>query len=109
MCAVVGAKQYGEKEVLKGGQEEFYRMVKGMIGDVHIIDSDNTLHDGETSTHAPFGTGYINFEKVIPAIVEAGYSSPWWTIDLCFWPNAWEITEDSKKYLDSLFKKLGMK
>ncbi len=109
MCAVVGAKQYGEKEVLPGGQLEFYEMVKGMIGDVHIIDSDNTLHDNETSTHAPFGTGVINFEEVIPAIVRAGYNSDWWTIDLCFWPNAWEITEDSKKYLDNLFQKLGMK
>jgi len=109
MCAVVGAKQYGEKEILKGGQLEFYRMVKGMIGDIHIIDSDNKLHDDHTSVHAPFGSGYINFEEVVPAIVEAGYTSPWWTIDLCFWPNAWEITEESKKYVDKLFTKLGMK
>jgi sugar phosphate isomerase/epimerase len=108
MCAVVGARQYGEKEVLKGGQLEFFEMVNGMIGDIHLIDSDNTLHDDETSTHAPFGEGFINFEEVIPAIVKAGYKSEWWTIDLCFWPNAWEITEDSKKYLDSLFPKLGM-
>jgi sugar phosphate isomerase/epimerase len=109
MCAVVGAHQYGEKEVLKGGQVEFFNLVKGMIGDIHVIDSDNTLHDNHTSTHAPFGTGNINFEEVIPAIVNAGYTSEWWTIDLCFWPNAWEITEDSKKYLDALFPKLGMK
>lgn len=108
LCAVVGAQQYGEKEVLKGGQLEFFEMVKGMIGDIHIIDSDNSLHDNHTSTHAPFGEGYINFEEVIPAIVKAGYTSEWWTIDLCFWPNAWEITEDSKKYLDDLFPKLGM-
>jgi len=108
-CAVVGAHQWGEKEVLKGGQLEFFDMVKGMIGDIHIIDSDNKLHDNHTSIHAPFGTGYINFEEVIPAIVKAGYKSDWWTIDLCFWPNAWEITEDSKKYLDNLFTKLGMR
>ena len=109
MCAVQGARQYGQKEVLKGGQLEFFEMVKGMIGDVHIIDSDNKLHDDHTSVHAPFGTGVINFEEVIPAIVKAGYSSDWWTIDLCFWPNAWEITEDSKRYLDELFGKLGMR
>jgi sugar phosphate isomerase/epimerase len=110
MCAVKGGVyQYGQKEVLKGGQLEFFEMIKGMIGDVHIIDSDNTLHDNHTSTHAPFGTGVINFEEVLPAIVRAGYSSDWWTIDLCFWPNAWEITEDSKRYLDTLFGKLGMK
>jgi sugar phosphate isomerase/epimerase len=108
ICAVVGAHQWGEKEVLKGGQLEFFDMVHGMIGDIHIIDSDNQLHDGHTSVHAPFGTGYINFEEVVPAIVKAGYTSDWWTIDLCFWPNAWEITEDSKKYVDKLFSKLGM-
>ena len=108
MCAVVGANQYGKKEVLKGGQLEFFEMIDGMIGDVHIIDSDNKLHDNHTSVHAPFGTGVINFEELIPAIVKAGYTSEWWTIDLCYWANAWEITEDSKKYLDSLFTKLNM-
>jgi sugar phosphate isomerase/epimerase len=108
MCAVIGAHQWGDKETLPGGQVEFYKMTRGMIGDIHIIDSDNKLHDNHTSIHAPFGTGYIDFEKVVPAIVENGYDSPWWTIDLCFWPNAWEITEDSKKYVDGLFKKLGM-
>jgi len=110
MCAVVGAHQWGQKEVLEGGQLEFSKMVKGMIGDIHIIDSDNKLHDNHTSVHAPFGEGVINFEEVVPAIVDAGYTkSDWWTIDLCFWPNAWEITEDSKKYVDNLFTKLGMR
>jgi sugar phosphate isomerase/epimerase len=108
MCAVIGAHQWGDKETLPGGQIEFFKMTRGMIGDIHIIDSDNKLHDNHTSVHAPFGTGYIDFEKVVPAIVENGYDSEWWTIDLCFWPNAWEITEDSKKYVDNLFNKLGM-
>lgn len=108
MCAVVGAHQWGDKETLPGGQVEFFEMTRGMIGDIHIIDSDNKLHDNHTSVHAPFGEGYINFEEVVPAIVKNGYDSEWWTIDLCFWPNAWEITEDSKKYVDELFKKLGM-
>ena len=108
-CAVVGAHQYGEKEVLKGGQLEFFDKVKGMIGDIHIIDSDNQLHDNHTSVHAPFGTGLISFDEVVPAIVKAGYTSEWWTIDLCYWPNAWEITEASKKYVDALFTKLKMK
>jgi sugar phosphate isomerase/epimerase len=108
MCAVQGVKQYGEKETLSS-QAEFFNMVKGMIGDIHIIDSDNTLHDNHTSTHAPFGQGVIDFEKVVPAIVDAGYDSEWWTIDLCFWPEAWELTEASKEYCDKLFSKLGMK
>lgn len=108
MCAVQGARQHGEKETVSS-QEEFFGMVEGMIGDIHIIDSDNTLHDDHTSTHAPFGEGVIDFEKVVPAVVDAGYTSEWWTIDLCFWPQAWELTEASKEYCDQLFGKLGMK
>jgi len=35
------------------------------------------------------------YEKLLkPAIEAAGYKGPWWTIDLCFWHNAWEITEE---------------
>jgi hypothetical protein len=29
----------------------------------------------------------------------------WWTIDLCFWPDAWSVTADAKKYLDGMRKK----
>ena len=107
MCAVVGAHQWGEKETLPGGQVEFFKMTNGMIGDIHIIDSDNQLHDNHTSVHAPFGTGYINFEEVVPAIVENGYDSEWWTIDLCFWPEAWEVTRQSKEFVDQLIAKHG--
>jgi hypothetical protein len=31
----------------------------------------------------------------------------WWTIDLCFWPDAWQATADCKKYLDELIAKYG--
>ncbi|MBC7216921.1 MAG: sugar phosphate isomerase/epimerase [Candidatus Caldatribacterium sp.] len=108
MCAVVGAKQTEPKETLPGGILELVEMLRGRIGHVHLIDSDNTLHDDETSTHAPFGTGYVDFEKVIPAIVASGYTSDWWCIDLCFWPNAWDITADSIRFLRDLFARLGM-
>ncbi len=108
MCAVVGAKQTEPREILPGGVMEFVKMLRGKVGHVHLIDSDNTLHDDETSTHAPFGTGYINFEQVVPALVENGYNSPWWCIDLCFWPNAWDITSDSIRYLRDMFSRLNM-
>jgi sugar phosphate isomerase/epimerase len=105
MCAVVGARQPGKKETLKGGVLEFIEMLRGKIGHIHLIDSDETLHDNETSTHAPFGTGVIDFDQVIPAIHEAGFVGPWWTVDLCFWPNAWDVTASSreflKKYIDA--------
>ncbi len=106
MCAVVGAKQYGEKETLDGGVLEFIEMLAGKINHVHIIDSDNTLHDDDTSTHAPFGQGVIDFHKVVPAIEAAGYSSGWWPIDLCFWDNAWDVTADCKQYVDKLFAEI---
>ncbi len=100
MCSVVGARQFGDKETLPGGVVEFARMLKGKIGHVHLIDSDGTLHGNETSTHRPFGEGKIDFDKVIPAIMEdARYMGKWWTIDLCFWPEAWDVTEAAQKFL----------
>jgi sugar phosphate isomerase/epimerase len=80
-------------------------MLTGKIGHLHFIDSDETLHDNETSTHAPLGTGVLNFDKIIPAVLEAGYSDDWWSIDLCFWPNALYLTEENKRYLDKLISK----
>jgi len=105
MVAVVGARQAPPKETLDGGILELIGMLNGKIGHVHLIDSDNTLHDEETSTHRPFGEGFINFDEVIPAIINAGYTSQWWSIDLCFWPEAWEVTENAKKFLEPLLEK----
>ena len=107
MCSVIGARQLGDKETLPGGVVQFAHMLTGKIGHIHLIDSDGTLHDEETSTHAPLGTGLIDFDEVIPAIIEAGYTDEWWAIDLCFWPKALDITEDNKRYLDKLIKKFG--
>ena len=105
MCAAVGARQPGEKETLPGGALELLQRLRGKIGHVHLIDSDNTLHDNETSTHAPFGQGVLNFDQLIPAIRDAGLPTNWWTIDLCFWPNAWEVTADAKTYLEGMAQK----
>jgi sugar phosphate isomerase/epimerase len=107
MCSVVAARQPGEKETLKGGAVEFAGLLKGKIGHIHLIDSDNTLHDNETSTHAPFGKGVLDFDKLMPAILNAGYTDEWWSVDLCFWPQAWEVTADAKKVLDGLRAKYG--
>lgn len=107
-CAVMAARQPEPKETLKGGVVEFARMLKGKIGHLHLINSDGTLHDGETSIHYPFDgpDGKINFDEVIPAIVEdAGFNGDWWTIDLCFWPEAWDVTENAKKFLAKFLEK----
>ncbi len=107
MCSVLASRQLGQKETLPKGVVQFAYMLTGKIGHIHLIDSDGTLHDNETSTHAPLGTGRLNFDEIIPAILDAGYNDEWWTIDLCFWPKALEATADCKKFLDELIKKYG--
>ena len=102
MCAAVGARQPGEREALAGGAFELLGRLRGKIGHVHLIDSDGTLHNDETSTHAPFGQGVLDFDRLIPAIVASNLLTNWWTIDLCFWPNAWEVTADAKTFLDRM-------
>lgn len=100
MCAVAGSRQVGAKETLGGGVAEFARLLKGKIGHLHVIDSDGTLHNNETSTHRPFGEGKIDFDEVLDAVVkDAGYNGEWFTIDLCFWPGAWEVTEKAQEFL----------
>jgi sugar phosphate isomerase/epimerase len=105
LCAAVGANQVGQKETLPGGAMEFLEKLKGKITHVHLIDSDGSLNEHNTSTHNPFGTGVLDFDKLIPAINSSGVPHDWWAIDLCFWPNAWEVTADSKTFLDKLRRK----
>jgi len=107
MCAVVAARQAEPVEKLEGGAVEFAGMLKGKIGHIHLIDSDNTLHGDETSTHAPFGQGVLDFDAIMPAILDAGYTDEWWSVDLCFWPEAWDVTADAKTFLDALREKYG--
>jgi len=102
MCAAVGARQRSPRETLPGGAVELGQLLSGHIGFVHLIDSDNTLHDGITSTHAPFGTGVLDIPQLVQTMLEAGYQNQWWTIDLCFWPGAWEELEPSLDFVRDL-------
>ncbi len=102
MCAGIGANHQGEKELLAGGALELLTQLKGKITHVHVIDSDGTLNEHNTSTHNPFGTGHLKFDELIPAIQAAGVPNDWWCVDLCFCPDAWQVTADSKKFLDKL-------
>jgi sugar phosphate isomerase/epimerase len=102
MCAAVGANQTGPKEILPGGELELLEKLKGKITHVHLIDSDGSLNEHNTSTHNPFGTGKLNFDKLAPALRASGVPHDWWCVDLCFWPHAWEVTAQSKKFLDQL-------
>ena len=102
MCAAIGANQIGTKETLPGGALELLEKLKSSVNHVHLIDSDGTLNEHNTSTHNPFGTGQLDFDELIPAIQAAGIPGDWWCVDLCFWPDAWAVTAESKKYLDKL-------
>ncbi len=108
MCAAVGARQSPPQETLPGGAVELGEQLHGHIGFVHLIDSDNTLHDGITSTHAPFGTGVLDIPQLVQTMLNAGYDNPWWTIDLCFWPGAWEELEPSLYYVRNLLKDIEL-
>jgi sugar phosphate isomerase/epimerase len=107
MCAVVGARQIGEKETLPGGAVQLAHMLTGKIGHLHFIDSDETLHDDDTSTHAPFGQGVLDFGAIIKALYDAGFDDEWWPMDLCFWPNALEASEPALKYMRELADTYG--
>ncbi len=105
IVAAVGARQPGRKETLPGGALELLARLRGKIGHVHLIDSDGTLHNNETSTHAPFGQGVLDFDLLIPEVLRCGLPTNWWTIDLCFWPNAWEVTAQAKRFLEGMAAK----
>jgi sugar phosphate isomerase/epimerase len=114
MVGVVGARQEGEKEVF-ASQLELIALLDGRINHIHLIDSDNQCHkdangEDETSSHPPFGLGLLDFDAIVPALVKAAaprIRHDWWTIDLCFWPDAWAATETCKKALDGLVAKYG--
>ena len=107
MVAAEGARQPGQKETLTGGVLELAQKLRGKINHLHLIDSDGTLHDNETSTHAPFGEGKIDFDNLLPELAKNDMGHDWWTIDLCFWPDAWVVTEKCKKAVDILNEKYG--
>ncbi len=107
MVAVEGSRQWGKKEILAGGVLELAQKLRGKINHIHLIDSDGTLHDQETSTHAPMGEGKIDFDELLPELAKNDMGHNWWTIDLCFWPDAWPVTEKCKKAVDILNEKYG--
>jgi len=50
----------------------------------------------------------LNFDEIMPELVKAArLPHDWWTIDLCFYPDAWGATSACKKVLDQLIVKYG--
>ncbi len=84
MSGVVGARHAGRKEILPGGIIEYAQMLQGHIGHFHLIDSDGTLHDDETSTHAEFGAGKVDFAAFMQELKPVISRLDWWCVDFCF-------------------------
>jgi sugar phosphate isomerase/epimerase len=100
-CAL-GLGQVGEPETLPGGQLEFLRRLSGRITHVHLIDSNGQLADGRFSRHVPFGEGDVDWDSVIPALVEAGSGDEWWTVDVCWLDDAWSVFERALPFVEDL-------
>lgn len=84
MSGVIGARQTGEKEILPGGIVAYAKLLEDHIGHFHLIDSDGTLHDEETSTHTHFGDGLIDFAVFLKEAGSALQKLEWWCVDYCF-------------------------
>jgi sugar phosphate isomerase/epimerase len=82
--AVAGARQGPEPETLVGGEVEYAALLAPYVGHLHLIDSDGSLHDDETSAHLPFGTGKVDFGGVLRALGPALDPLEWWGVDFCF-------------------------
>ncbi len=106
MGAVIGARQTGEVELLSGGVAEYARLLSPMIGHLHLIDSDGSLHNNETSTHVAFGEGKIDFISVLTAIKGVASQLPWWCVDFCFNPQTPTAGKEAVPYVHRLMEEV---
>ena len=108
MGAVIGARQTGTKELLSGGVAEYGRSLGTMVGHLHLIDSDGSLHNNETSSHVAFGQGKIDFKDVIAAMKPVISNFPWWCVDFCFNPQTPTAGRDAvpvvRRLMDEVLK-----
>ncbi len=106
MGAVEGARQTGEKEILKGGVAEYGTMLCDYIGHLHLIDSDGSLHDNETSTHTPFEEGNIDFKTALLPIRPVLSDLKWWTADFCFCAEIEQAAKEAPAFMRNLAKEI---
>ena len=108
MGAVIGARQTGKREVLGGGVAEYGQLLGPMIGHLHLIDSDGSLHNNETSTHVAFGQGKIDFTSVLAAMKPVISDLPWWCVDFCFNPQTPTAGKDAvpvvRRFMEEVLK-----
>lgn len=109
MSGVVGARQPGTKEQLPGGIIEYANLLKNHIGHFHLIDSDGTLHDNETSTHAEFGHGLIDFTTFLSEMESIVSNLEWWCVDFCFNAKVEEWAKEAIPYIKERIKEAVLK
>jgi sugar phosphate isomerase/epimerase len=105
--AVAGARQGADPEVLTGGAVEYARLLAPWLGHLHLIDSDGSLHDDETSAHLPFGTGRVDFEAVLAALGPGAERLGWWTVDFCFCPTTERDAVTAVPYVHRLVRRVA--
>ena len=106
MGAVIGALQTGEKEIFNGGVSEYASFLEGHIGHFHLIDSDGSLHDDETSTHSPFGEGNVNFKEVLSVMKPTLEELEWWCVDFCFCPTTEKDAKLALPFIKNLVEQI---
>ena len=108
-----GRGQEGKPETLKGGQLELIARLSGP-DQPHPPDRQPTTPATRTRTAAtrparmpPFGEGRARLRRAGAALAKEKIGHDWWTVDLCFWPDAWRATAKCKTALDGLVAKYG--
>jgi len=97
-----GLRQCPAPEIFSSGAVGFADLVAGNVRHLHLIDSDGSLHNGETSEHIPFGLGEVDFSSVLDALGSAAANLPWWTVDFCFCPTTERDAATAVPYVQSL-------
>jgi sugar phosphate isomerase/epimerase len=105
--AVAGARHGADPELLPGGAVAYAQLLAPWLGHLHLIDSDGSLHDGETSDHLPFGAGRVDFEAVLTALAPRVAELPWWTVDFCFCPTTERDAAIAVPYVCGLLARHG--
>jgi sugar phosphate isomerase/epimerase len=103
MCAVKASRQQGEPETLRGGVGQLLDLCVGRIGGLHVNDSDGTLYNDETSAHLPPGEGSIPFPE-LTGDLRGLQGLDWVTVDLSFWPGAWEALSTCQTFAGKIFR-----
>jgi sugar phosphate isomerase/epimerase len=103
---VLGHNHVQPVEKLEGGQLEFVKMMAGKIGHMHVCDTDSNTWHNAFGTHLGLGKGVVDFDALIPAIVDAGYTSPWWSVDaIPMTAESWADTWSDRITLNALLDK----